>query len=52
MHIAVDQLDVVSRFAGPARRGDGRGALLADVDLLEFVDCLHGFHRNVLTFAG
>ena len=33
--IAVDQLDAVGRFAGPAGRGDGRGAFLADVDLVD-----------------
>ena len=38
--IAVDQLDALRGRPGPAGRGDGRGALLADVDLLELVNCL------------
>ena len=34
--IAIDQIDAVSSFGGPA----GRGALFANVDLVEFVGCL------------
>ena len=45
MHIAIDELDALFVFAGPAGRCDGRCAFLADMDLVEFVDCLHGFLR-------
>ena len=45
--VAIDQLDAVGGFAGPARRGDGRGAFLANVDLFELVGCLSHISPNL-----
>ena len=39
--VAIDQSDALLAVRRPAGRGDGGGAFLADVDLLESVDCLN-----------